>query len=63
VLVWTPGQQPFIIGPAVQLQEDLDEDKFYRDFVESMIGPTRGASIGNTIRTRLGETAYFLSDR
>jgi inosine-uridine nucleoside N-ribohydrolase len=39
-LVWLPGQQPELIGPPVEVQEDLDKEKFYKDFVDLMTRPT-----------------------
>jgi len=42
-MVWAAGQQPAIVGPLVEVQEDLDKEKFYREFVELMKGPMSGA--------------------
>jgi uncharacterized protein (TIGR02246 family) len=42
-LVWEPSQKPTISGPPVEVQEDLDEPKFYKEFVELMTRSTPGA--------------------
>lgn len=44
-LVWMPGQQPDLVGPPVEVQEDLDKEKFYRDFVDLMTRPTPDARL------------------
>jgi inosine-uridine nucleoside N-ribohydrolase len=41
-IVWARGQQPAIVGPMVEVQEELDKEKFYGEFVELMKGPTPG---------------------
>jgi purine nucleosidase len=33
-LVWEPGKQPALVGPMVEVQEDLDKEKFYKLLVE-----------------------------
>jgi purine nucleosidase len=38
-LVWTEGSQPGLGEQKVVVQENLDKEKFYREFVELMIGP------------------------
>lgn len=35
-LTWKPGAQPAIVGPLVEVQEDLDKEKFYKEFMELM---------------------------
>jgi len=42
-LVWMPGSQPGLGEQQVVIQEDLDKDKFYSEFVELMTRPTPGA--------------------
>jgi purine nucleosidase len=42
-LVYAPGKQPVLHGPLVEVQVDLDKEKFYREFVELMTRPTPGA--------------------
>jgi inosine-uridine nucleoside N-ribohydrolase len=42
-LVWMPGKQPELIGPAVEVQEDLDKGKFYKEFIDLMTRPTPDA--------------------
>jgi purine nucleosidase len=32
-LAWDPGRQPALHGPLVEVQEDLDRDKFYKEFI------------------------------
>jgi inosine-uridine nucleoside N-ribohydrolase len=36
-LVWAPGEKPVLSGPLVEVQEDLDKEKFYKEFVELMV--------------------------
>jgi inosine-uridine nucleoside N-ribohydrolase len=42
-LVWTPGQQPGLGEILVEVQDDLDKDKFYREYVDLLSHPTPGA--------------------
>ncbi len=42
-LFWMPGSQPGLGEQQVVIQEDLDKDKFYSEFVELMTRPTPGA--------------------
>ena len=42
-LVWMPGSQPGLGEQQVVIQEDLDKEKFYSQFVELMTRPTPGA--------------------
>src|SRR5579872_6059707 len=42
-LVWVPGSQPGLGEQQVVIQEDLDKEKFYSEFVELMTRPTPGA--------------------
>ena len=42
-LVWVPGQQPGLGEQLVEVQEDLDLAKFYREFVALMTAETPGA--------------------
>jgi purine nucleosidase len=42
VLVWTPGLQPGLGEQLVHVQDDLDTDKFYRIFIDSMSRPAPG---------------------
>jgi len=39
-LVWVPGQQPGLGEQLAEVQQDLDKEKFYREFVELLNGPT-----------------------
>jgi purine nucleosidase len=39
VLVWAPGSQPGLGEQLVQVQEDLDKEKFYRMFIDLMSQP------------------------
>jgi purine nucleosidase len=38
-LVWVEGSQPGLGEQKVVVQENLDKEKFYREFIELMIGP------------------------
>lgn len=38
-LTWLPGRQPEITGQLVEIQEDLDKEKFYKEFVDLMTRP------------------------
>jgi purine nucleosidase len=42
-LVWPPGQQPGMGEIEVEVQDDLDKEKFYKEYVELMSRPTPGA--------------------
>jgi purine nucleosidase len=42
-LVWKPGRQPGAGEPRVVVQDNLDREAFYREFVELMTRPTPGA--------------------
>jgi purine nucleosidase len=42
-MVWVPGQQPGLGEQLVEVQEDLDLAKFYREFVALMTAETPGA--------------------
>jgi purine nucleosidase len=42
-LVWMPGSQPGLGEQQVVVQEDLDKEKFYREFVELMSRPAPAA--------------------
>jgi purine nucleosidase len=46
-LVWLPGTQPSLGEQLVNVQLELDKDKFYRLFVELMTRPTPGAKATN----------------
>ncbi len=42
-LVWPPGLQPGMGEALVELQDDLDKQKFYKEYVELLSRPTPGA--------------------
>src|ERR1700722_14752060 len=42
-LVWSSDTRPHLGEREVEVQDDLDQEKFYREFVELMIRPTPGA--------------------
>jgi inosine-uridine nucleoside N-ribohydrolase len=42
-LVWAPNEKPFLAGPLVEVQVDLNNEKFYKEFVELMKRQTSGA--------------------
>jgi purine nucleosidase len=42
-LAWDPGKEPGLHGPLVEVQEDLDLAKFYKEFVALMTAATPGA--------------------
>jgi len=48
-LVWTPGLQPGMGEVLVEVQDDLDKQKFYKEYVELLSRPTPGAknAMGN----------------
>jgi purine nucleosidase len=39
-LAWDLGQEPALHGPVVEVQEDLDRDKFYKEFIALMTAAT-----------------------
>jgi inosine-uridine nucleoside N-ribohydrolase len=43
-LVWAPGRQPGMGEDLVEVQDDLDKAKFYKEFVELMTHATPGAN-------------------
>lgn len=42
-LVWTPGNQPGMGEMLVDVQDDLDKGKFYKEYVDLLTRPTPGA--------------------
>ena len=42
-LAWPPGQQPGLGEVLVEVQDDLDKGKFYREYVELLSRPTPNA--------------------
>jgi purine nucleosidase len=42
-LAWPPGQQPGLGEVLVEVQDDLDKQKFYREYVELLSRPTPNA--------------------
>jgi purine nucleosidase len=42
-LAWTPGLQPGIGEALVEVQDDLNKEKFYKEYVELLSRPTPGA--------------------
>ena len=42
-LAWVPGQQPGMGEALVEVQYDLDKQKFYKEYVELLARPTPGA--------------------
>lgn len=43
-LVWAPGQQPGLGEVLVDVQDDLDKTKFYKEYVELLTRPTTGST-------------------
>jgi purine nucleosidase len=39
-LAWAPGQQPGLGEALVEVQQDLDKEKFYKEYVEMLTRPT-----------------------
>ena len=39
-LSWSEQDKPKIVGPAVEIQRQLDLEKFYKEFVDLLVGPT-----------------------
>jgi inosine-uridine nucleoside N-ribohydrolase len=48
-LAWAPGQQPGMGEQLVEVQKELDKDKFYKEYVELLSRPTPKAA-ANTAR-------------
>ena len=48
-LAWAPGRQPGMGEALVEVQDDLDKQKFYKQYVELLSRPTPGAKnpVGN----------------
>ncbi len=42
-LAWAPGQQPGMGEQLVEVQQDLDQEKFYKEYIELLTRPTPGA--------------------
>jgi inosine-uridine nucleoside N-ribohydrolase len=42
-LAWAPGQQPGMGEQLVEVRQDLDKEKFYKEYVELLARPTPGA--------------------
>jgi len=42
-LVWAVGNQPVLGEVLVEVQDDLDKQRFYKEFVELLTRPTPGA--------------------
>ena len=42
-LAWAPGRQPGMGEQLVEVQQDLDKEKFYKEYVELLTRPTPGA--------------------
>jgi purine nucleosidase len=47
-LVWIPGRQPGFGEQLVEVQQDLDKGKFYREFVNLLRGPTPPRILGRS---------------
>ena len=45
-LVWAVGNQPGLGEVLVEVQDDLDKAKFYKEYVELLTRPTPGAKNG-----------------
>ena len=42
-LVWIPGRQPGLGEVLAEVQDDLDKEKFYKEYVDLLMRPTPGA--------------------
>jgi inosine-uridine nucleoside N-ribohydrolase len=42
-LTWTPGRQPGLGEVLAEIQDDLDKDKFYKEYTDLLSRPTPGA--------------------
>jgi purine nucleosidase len=42
-LVWAAGHQPGLGEVQVEVQDDLDKEKFYKEYVDLLTRPTPGA--------------------
>ena len=49
-VTWASGQKPPAAAPLVEVQEDLDTGKFYREFMELMARPAPGEARANLKR-------------
>jgi len=56
-LVWPHSEKPALSGPLVEVQEDLDKPKFYREFVELMTRSAPGANTSVVERVSAGSSA------
>jgi inosine-uridine nucleoside N-ribohydrolase len=45
-LSWAPGQQPGMGEQLVEIQQDLDKEKFYKEYVDLLTRPTPDARTG-----------------
>jgi purine nucleosidase len=59
-LAWKPGNQPGLGEIEVDVQDDLDKGKFYREYIDLMTRPTRRRESGDRevdLRSRTGITS------
>ncbi len=49
-LSWAPGQQPDMGEQLVEVQQDLDKGKFYKEYVDLLTRPTPHAHAGGETR-------------
>jgi purine nucleosidase len=55
-LVWPSNEKPALSGPLVEVQEDLDKPKFYKEFVELMTRSTPGADASASKQVSIGSS-------
>jgi inosine-uridine nucleoside N-ribohydrolase len=46
-LAWAPGQQPGMGESLIEVQDNLDKEKFYKEYVDLLTRPTPQAHAGN----------------
>ncbi len=49
-LSWAPGQQPGVGEQLVEVQQDLDKEKFYKEYVGLLTRPTPHARAAGETR-------------
>ena len=49
-LSWAPGQQPGVGEQLVEVQQDLDKEKFYKEYVDLLTSPTPHARAAGETR-------------
>lgn len=61
-LVWEPGEQPGLGEQLVEVQENLNLEKFYKEFVALMTAETPGAHAAAPVSAVTGNAAKAQGD-